>query len=101
MDPGPSRPGSPEAPAGKAVEPDMTDAARGGSVRGQGFCGDRHSRPRLGQAEGNRGRHPPAIEDWVRESNQPREDAAKEADKAEPDKLYRVDPTRRGRSDHR
>ena len=48
MDPDPSRPGSPEAPAGKAVEPDMTDAARGGSVRGQGFCGDRHSRPRLG-----------------------------------------------------
>jgi len=27
MDPRPSQPGSPEAPAGKAVETDMTDAA--------------------------------------------------------------------------
>ncbi len=34
MDPHPSRPGSPEAPAGKAVEADMTDAAWRNAGRG-------------------------------------------------------------------
>ena len=34
MDPHPSRPGSPEAPAGKAVDADMTDAAWRNAGRG-------------------------------------------------------------------
>ena len=34
MEPHPSRPGSPEAPAGKAVEADMTDAAWRDAVAG-------------------------------------------------------------------